>query len=204
MNDITEKDINYWKELCFNKKILHYKETDPFLYMALEKYSIEENEVLIVGSQEPCYEAVALWYMAKNVTVVEYQELKSTYDKIKVLTVPEFEKEDKMYDCCISISSIEHSGLGRYGDAIDENGDLKTMELLRKKIKVGGLLFLAVPIGADRIDTNGVVQLHRVYGKKRLPELLKNWNMLEHYGFEDKIFNSMTERNQPLFVLEKL
>ena len=41
-------------------------------------------------------------------------------------------------DFAFSFSSIEHNGLGRYGDALDPNGDLRDMELLSCVIRPGG------------------------------------------------------------------
>ncbi|HSZ71258.1 MAG TPA: DUF268 domain-containing protein, partial [Cytophagaceae bacterium] len=67
-------------------------------------------------------------------------------------------------DCSVSslscMHTVEHIGLGRYGDAIDYDGDLKAMkELARVLAKEGNLLFV-VPIGNDSIiHFNG----HRVY-----------------------------------------
>lgn len=41
-------------------------------------------------------------------------------------------------DFAVSFSSIEHNGLGRYGDALDPNGDLRDVELLSCIIRPGG------------------------------------------------------------------
>jgi hypothetical protein len=56
--------------------------------------------------------------------------------------------------------TVEHIGLGRYGDPIDYDGDLKAMkELARVLAKKGNLLFV-VPVGNESvIHFNG----HRVY-----------------------------------------
>lgn len=200
MKIYDENVINYWIEKCKRKEILHYSNTDPYLYTALDKYQIKTHNVLVIGSEEPCYESLALFYGANKITVVEYQPLESIYNKIKVFTVKEFENDNTIYDSSLSISSVEHSGLGRYGDPIDPDGDLKSMKLLHDKIKIGGICFLAVPIGADRVEGN----LHRVYGKYRLPLLLDGWKVLERFGFDEEIFSSHNKRNQPLFVLEKI
>jgi hypothetical protein len=51
--------------------------------------------------------------------------------------------------------------VGRYGDPLDPRGDLRSMAtLLQRHMRPGGLLFLAVPTGRDRL----VFNLHRVYG----------------------------------------
>jgi len=54
---------------------------------------------------------------------------------------------------------IEHIGLGRYGDAIDPNGDLKAIEELKRVTAPGGSLLFVVPIGRPRVVFNA----HRIY-----------------------------------------
>ena len=60
----------------------------------------------------------------------------------------------------ITISSIDHDGLGRYGDPLNPHGDLRTMQWLKCLVKPGGLLFVSVPVGPDIVAWN----LHRRYG----------------------------------------
>lgn len=54
---------------------------------------------------------------------------------------------------------VEHIGLGRYGDRLDPDGDLKAMRELQRILEPGGSLLLAVPVGQPRICYNA----HRVY-----------------------------------------
>jgi Caenorhabditis protein of unknown function, DUF268 len=41
--------------------------------------------------------------------------------------------------------------MGMYGDPLDPDGDLKAMRKMKQRIKLNGLLFLAVPVGRDKI-----------------------------------------------------
>jgi len=198
-NIYTQSDISKWQDKCRKRQTLHYAETDSYLYDALDRYSIKGNDVLIIGSQEPCYEALALLNRANSVTVVEFIDLKYDHPNIKYINALEFKDTKELYDCALSISSVEHSGLGRYGDPIEEDGDLQSMGILLDKLKDGGVCFLAVPVGNDRIEGN----LHRVYGERRLPMLLSGWDVVEKIGFDNEIFHSKNKRNQPLFVLKK-
>lgn len=200
MNNYNTDILEHFIEKCKRKETLHYRETDPFLYDALTKYNIAGHNTLIIGSTEPCYEALAFLNKVNSVTLVEYRAITTDFPNFKTMTVTEFENDNTIYDSAISISSIEHTGLGRYGDPIDPDGDLKALSQHKDRIKPSGLCFLAVPIGNDRVEGN----LHRVYGKDRLPKLLKGWKILDKFGFDQTIFESNTQRNQPVFVLEKL
>jgi len=55
--------------------------------------------------------------------------------------------------------TIEHIGLGRYGDAIDPDGDLKAISELIRVTTVGGSILFVVPIGQPKIMFNA----HRIY-----------------------------------------
>lgn len=55
--------------------------------------------------------------------------------------------------------TVEHIGLGRYGDPLDVEGDVKAMRELQRVIKKGGNLLFVVPVGDARIEFNA----HRVY-----------------------------------------
>lgn len=180
----TNKLVNKFIEAAINKLTMHYPETDQWLYEAIEKYSVNNNNLLIIGSEEPCYEGVALAYGA-DVTLVEYQKIISKYPSIRTMTVDEFEISTEIFDSAISISSVEHSGLGRYGDALDPDGDIKSMKLLRDKLKTGGLCFLAVPMGKDQILWNA----HRIYGRLRFPLLIDGWDIVETFGLIDSDYD---------------
>jgi SAM-dependent methyltransferase len=55
---------------------------------------------------------------------------------------------------------VEHIGLGRYGDPIDSEGDIKAARELARVLAKGGKLLFVVPVGAkSRIEYNA----HRIY-----------------------------------------
>jgi len=63
---------------------------------------------------------------------------------------------------------IEHIGLGRYGDPLDPEGDIKASGELSRVLANGGQLLIAVPVtGRPRIEFNA----HRVYSYDRVIEL---------------------------------
>ena len=54
---------------------------------------------------------------------------------------------------------VEHIGLGRYGDPLDPEGDLKAIAELKRVLAINGNLLFVVPIGKARIMFNA----HRIY-----------------------------------------
>ena len=69
---------------------------------------------------------------AANVTTLEYNSIESRVGNLNVMTPEELRtlwkssSREKLlsFDAVVSFSSIEHSGLGRYGDALNPWGDL--------------------------------------------------------------------------------
>lgn len=71
-------------------------------------------------------------------------------------------------DSASCLHALEHFGLGRYGDPIDHEGHLRGLENLSQLLEPGGILYLSVPIGPQRIEYNA----HRVFSVPYLLEVL--------------------------------
>jgi len=206
----TEKQIIFFIKKIENRKTKYYGRTDLALYKALEKYSINGKRVVIMGSNCPWYESICLYHKGEC-TIVDYNKIISKDPRLKTMTVSEYDKNPIKFDVGISISSFEHDGLGRYGDPIDPEGDLKAMNKMKTIIKKNGLLFLSVPTGKDLLVWNA----HRIYGKIRFPLLIKGWKLLETFevkenwfkkkcrGIFNKIWGHM-HGPQPVFVLKNI
>jgi Caenorhabditis protein of unknown function, DUF268 len=107
----------------------------------------------------------------REVEVLDIRPQHETISNVKfhqldlMLPLPE-----KWIDSTPSLSclhTIEHFGLGRYGDAIDPEGHLKGLAQLKKMVMPSGLLYLSTPIGPQRIEFNA----HRIFA----PETVLSW-----------------------------
>ena len=72
---------------------------------------------------------------------------------------------------------IEHLGLGRYGDPIDPDGDLKAISELMRVVAPGGSLLFVVPIGRSKIMFNA----HRIYSYEQIIQYFYGF-ILEEYS----------------------
>jgi len=68
---------------------------------------------------------------------------------------------------------LEHVGLGRYGDPLDYDGDLKAIAELKRVTAVGGRLLIVVPIGRARIQYNA----HRIYRYRQVVEAFRPFSL---------------------------
>ncbi len=58
------------------------------------------------------------------------------------------------FDSVSSLHSIEHFGLGRYGDKLDAQGHQKALKHIAECVQLGGLLYVSFPIGKEEVEFN--------------------------------------------------
>ncbi|HRH26090.1 MAG TPA: DUF268 domain-containing protein [Candidatus Paceibacterota bacterium] len=64
--------------------------------------------------------------------------------------------------------TLEHIGLGRYGDPIDPDGDIKAIKELKRVTAQDGNLLLVMPVGKPRIEYNA----HRIYSYEMVKKIV--------------------------------
>eukprot|EP00921_Rhytidocystis_pertsovi_P017219 GHVQ01027063.1.p1 GENE.GHVQ01027063.1~~GHVQ01027063.1.p1 ORF type:complete len:540 (+),score=44.63 GHVQ01027063.1:378-1997(+) len=155
---------------------------------------IKGQRGVVVGTLHPWVEFEVLRAGAGHVTTAEYLDLSSVIPKEHPYmsyapanslleapggteylgSSPEPGPGVAEYDFALSFSSLEHSGLGRYGDPLNPDGDIFDMHILSCVVKPGGLAFIGLPLGGDCMQFN----LHRYYGVKRLQLMFECWRVL--------------------------
>jgi len=162
------------------------------------------SSVLVIGSAEPWHEAVCLALGASRVTTVDYGSRKYEHpqlDQVNASFWNQLDDANLNYDVVVSASSLDHDGLGRYGDPIAPDGDLLTMRSLLRALAPGAKLILSVPVGPDRIIWN----LMRIYGKDRLARLIDGYDVVERIGYDstklDEAPENVLRTYEPVFVL---
>ena len=91
------------------------------------------------------------------------------------------------------LHTLEHLGLGRYGDPFDLDGWKKGIKNLAVITKPGGKLYLSVPVGNERIEFNA----HRVFNPCTIViEVQKHGLTLLSFSMVDD-FGDFTESTEP-------
>ena len=86
------------------------------------------------------------------------------------------------FDVMVSYSSLEHGGLGRFGDAMHPWGDLVTMAKAWCLIKSNGIAVIAVPTAKqDTIEYNAHRYIHFLQIYTYLYQYFTNRYFLSYY-----------------------
>lgn len=91
--------------------------------------------------------------------------------------------EDESIESLSCMHTVEHIGLGRYGDELDPQGDLKSINELKRVLKKSGSLLFVTPVGKPKIEFNG----HRIYSYEQIvnyfaPMMLHEFSLVPDHG----------------------
>jgi len=159
---------------------------------ALMRYQqlIDGKRVAVIGTMKPWAEAMLVNLGASSITTIEYANL--TIEHQKVTTITPYRVAERFmsgqavpFDTVFTYSSLEHSGLGRYGDPLSPFGDLEASAQVWCMVKPGGHFILAVPVSPDREKCSITWNAHRIYASVRLQHLTANWRVLEEFEAQD-------------------
>jgi hypothetical protein len=170
--------------------------------------NLQNKKILVIGSISPWIETFLLYKGAKNIYVTDVNELQ--IDSNKIIFLKEDNLSNFKFDLIVSYSSIEHIGLGRYGDKINENGGIEYLKFLYDLINEGSHLLISIPVSEIyKVDGNW----HRIYDKKRIQKLFLSYKIIMSskngvlnddidYTFDNSY--SYDWQNQPTVLLKKL
>jgi len=99
---------------------------------------------------------------------------------------------DNSVESISALCSLEHFGLGRYGDDVDPNAWEKAMQSIVRVVKKGGYAYIAVPIGFEHVEYDA----HRVFYAQTIIDAFSPMQLIEFsciYGVNNNI-----ERDVPI------
>ena len=154
-----------------------------------------------IGCERGLYPAMALHVGFSDVTVFDVRLSDCNHPHIHSICQslgPDTEWREEKFDIVTCFSTLEHCGLGRYGDKLDPWGDFNLVKGIKKILKPNGKLIVSFPIGRGVLYNN----LHRVYSKFRLDNMLSGFKLLWNSKFPDKWWGAIRGAYQPVFVYQ--
>jgi hypothetical protein len=157
-----------------------------FAVEMFEKYNVKNKKIFDVGSSSSVFPAI-LAALGNDVTCLDAREWPISLPNLKVIKSDLLKDNPNIgeADAITCISTIEHFGLGRYGDSENVNGDIEGMAKIKKYLKVNGFMVLTVGYGKPAV----VYPAHRIYDKQRLAKLTDGFTVLEQRFFYPKSLN---------------
>ena len=195
------------EKLLPNVAIATYRREPNEYVKSLQRFigkgNFRDKRVLVIGTEYPWLEGVALWLGAKEVVTLEYGQINCTHPQVTTLVPSEFRRLYQMgqlepFDIVLSFSSLERPGLGRYGDALNPWGDLLAVARAYCVTKPGGFLGLSLPAnpkGHDLILFNGA----RYYGPIRWALMASNWKQIDKERHQTELRTSRMEHIPYIF-----
>lgn len=150
----------------------HYFHQD--LFVAQRIFDRNPSRHVDVGSRVDGFVAHVASFRA--ITVLDIRPPPRAVRNIEFLRQDVSELPDSLQGIADSVSclhALEHFGLGRYGDPLNASGHVKGLRSVGRLLAPGGILYLSVPIGEQRIEFNG----HRVFSIQTVLELAKAENL---------------------------
>ena len=102
--------------------------------------------------------------------------------KTKMADVRKLSFADNTIQSLSCMHVVEHIGLGRYGEDLDPDGDLKSIVELERVLAYGGDLLFVVPIGSPKVIFN----LHRIYSYDQITSYFAGLKLVEFALIPDK------------------
>jgi SAM-dependent methyltransferase len=109
-----------------------------------------------------------------NVVGIDVRNHPLTHPNFKFIQqdICESKLPENTFDAAIALSTIEHIGLGAYGDSKGEGLDRVAMKEVYRILKPGGVLLLTTPFGKP-----AVTSLHRIFDSNGLRALLVGFDI---------------------------
>jgi len=113
-----------------------------------------------------------------DVTMIDVREFPAEVEGLSTIVADATlleQFEDNSIHSLSALCSLEHFGLGRYGDPIDPEACFKCFAAIQKKMAQGGKLYISLPIGRERVEFNA----HRVFYPSTIIECFSELELVE-------------------------
>jgi len=134
------------------------------------------KSILDIGSYRHYILGLLSFY---DVTTVDIRPRKTilSNETMLVSSATNLPIRDNMYDLVLSLCTLEHIGLGRYGDEFDVDGDKKCFNEMIRVLKPGGTLVFTTTI--TRADPIIWFNAHRTYNYNIIHQFCESLTLVQ-------------------------
>jgi 2-polyprenyl-3-methyl-5-hydroxy-6-metoxy-1,4-benzoquinol methylase len=146
----------------------------PYVYRALAGVA-PGGSILDVGAAESTL-AFSLASLGYDLTALDLHPYPLAHPRLRSIEADILEWEtDRTFDAVVCVSTLEHIGLGAYGDDPTNAGDradAQALDRMRSLTRPEGILVLTVPFGEASGD-----ETQRSYDRADIERLLEQWTL---------------------------
>ena len=172
----------------------HYFHMD--LWLAQQVVAAKPKRHLDVGSRIDgfvAHLATTMPVTIGDIRPVASQHANIAFMQLDLMDATTTQQKVGAYPSVSCLHTLEHIGLGRYGDPLNPHGDVTALTTLAALTEPGGRFYFATPFGRERIEFNA----QRVYGLPRLKAMLAEAGFtIEQFAYVDDAGDLVT--TQPL------
>jgi hypothetical protein len=147
----------------------------PFALGALARVT-PPARILDIGSAESTF-PLSVASLGYQVTALDLHPLPYSHPNLESVTgrFEDWEPGSERFEAAFLISTIEHFGLGAYGEPVGEDkADRAAIVRVGELLNDDGFLVLTTPYGPAHVDA-----LERTYDEETLAALLEGWTVLD-------------------------
>ncbi|MBA3672440.1 MAG: class I SAM-dependent methyltransferase, partial [Gemmatimonadaceae bacterium] len=153
----------------------------PFAMRALGQVPLG-SRILDFGSSESTV-SLSLASLGYRVTALDLSRYPFTHPNLDVVQEPleDATLEPDTYDAALLISTVEHVGLGWYGERPGAYDDRRALARIAEVVRPGGIVVVTVPYG-----TAEVTEVQRIYDAPGLDALLEGLEIVDRVIVEER------------------
>lgn len=120
--------------------------------------------------------------------------------------------ESESIESLSALCSLEHFGLGRYGDPVNPNSCFEAFNAIQRVMKKGGNIYISLPVGKERLAFNA----HRIFSPETIVKCFDQMQLIEYSVIDilDKeeplkinadihLYDNSTKTKTGLFLFQK-
>ena len=142
------------------------------------------RSILDIGSYRHFISGLLAYYQVTTIDVRE-RERTSTNETVVTCDGKKLDIPTDSFDAVVSLCSLEHFGLGRYGDEFDLDADKKAFHEMVRVLRPGGILIFTTTI--TRANPCIVFNTQRIYNEEMIRSLCRGLNREEEKFFSNRM-----------------
>ena len=179
---VTPKVGEHIRAISEGKRNFAYPGHDAVVFSLLRSLITRHNlqKGADIGCATGCFPAMQIACGIRSCTIFDVRPLDIDHPQINI-RIQDLSTDDGLrpeYDIITCLSTIEHVGLGRYGDPIDPWGDIRLANNLRQLVNPGGIVLMSFPVGLGTVVYNA----HRIYSSYRINKLFQGYELIRKYS----------------------